>query len=369
MSVVTIKEYKEVVKFAAKMKKEHGVSVPIYAWGMHSTGKTSGARQAAEEIGYHCEVLNLANQNPEDLVGFPMRDEGRKVMRYYPPEWLVRGREAGKDTIFFLDEVNRAPKYVKQGMFNFVNEGRLHNHVIGPNDIILAAGNPDVADYEVTDFRDSAWMSRFAHLEVEPSPDEVIEYITSRGGSPIITSLMREDPELFSAHMPAEGRTRIKPDRRMGEKAAALLNHIKPAEFSMVGMILMEAMLGVEAASLVAVKYRKLFEVPSPEDILEGKISVKSIDVNKNDMVMVLNSTLLNYLENKGLLEPKKTFPKNYKTILVEYIQHLLKDQAASFIRGFKDKGRSAKIVDIFDRIIPYLHTLMEVDKFMGVGK
>ncbi len=367
MSVVTIAEYKSVIKFAARLKKDYDLSIPLYAWGMHATGKTSGVRQVADEMDYHCEVLNLANQNPEDLIGFPVKDENKGVMRHYPPDWLVKGREMGKPTIFFLDEVNRAPKYVKQGMFNFVNEGRLHNHHIGKDDIIVAAGNPDVAEYEVTDFRDGAWLSRFAHLEVEPSAEEVVNYISMKGGSSIIISMMKEDPELFAFHMPSEGRQKFKPDRRMGEKAAMLLKYVKPAEFAGVGIIMLEAMLGIEAAAIAFSKYQKMYEIPKPEEILDGSIAIEDIDTSKNDMIMVLNTAMMSHLESSGYLE-KGTFPKKLKPILVKYVQHLLKDQAASFIRGFKDRGRSDKVVEIFDTIVPYLHQLLEVGKFMSVN-
>ena len=169
----TIGQYKRIVKFAARMKADHGVNIPIFIWGMHATGKTSATRQVADEIGYHCEVLNLANQSPEDLLGNPVTNHQTKRVEFYAPDWLYKGQDLQKRTIYFLDEVNRAPKYVIQSMFNFVNEGRLHNHNIGPDDIIIAAGNPNSAEFEVTDFNDTAWLSRFAHFILSPTSDRL----------------------------------------------------------------------------------------------------------------------------------------------------------------------------------------------------
>ena len=76
----------------------------------------------ANDIDYKHFVLNLANQTPEDLSGYPDGKGG-----YILPNWLDR---KSKGTIYHLDEINRAPKYVLQCMFNFINEGRIHTHHI-----------------------------------------------------------------------------------------------------------------------------------------------------------------------------------------------------------------------------------------------
>ena len=170
MARVNISKLKEIIAFVARAKREHNITCPILVWGKQATGKTSSVRQVAVSInsilkqldgeinGATSVTLNLANQTPEELLGFPSKDEATKTTIYFRPAWMLD--EPKKQVFYFLDEINRAPKYVLQSMFNFINEGRLHDHPIKDCDIVIAAANPPTEEFEVTDFDDAAFSQQ-----------------------------------------------------------------------------------------------------------------------------------------------------------------------------------------------------------------
>ena len=407
---ITITDYKRIVKFAARMRADHDVNIPLFIWGMHATGKTSATRQVAEEMGYHCEVLNLANQSPEDLLGNPIVNHKRKLVEFYAPEWfnrkisetqyksrqrieavdaeiinadtgdtevstaLVKAPPSEDEmaaefdkiayqcrTIYFLDEVNRAPKYVVQGMFNFVNEGRLHNHNITKYDIIIAAGNPNSAEYEVTDFSDTAWMSRFAHFILSPSIDEVITYLMAQKCSHIVLDMLKENPTMCDTNVDISAQVKIKPDYRMIQKIGHILEYIKSEEFDDFGYMLLSAMIGPDQAQIAETKYRQMNDMPRIEDVLNGNYDIEKLDINRLDIIQTLNSSIVAYLDVKGLLNGK--FPVEMKPPLVKYIQHIPKDAAVAMVKEFRFRKKEHVALDIFDSIVPFLYQLYEVEK------
>ena len=103
---------------AVELKRDHQLNLVPQIHGNHGIGKTQMMYQIGKDLDYNVKVLNLANLSPEELLG---QLDGKGG--YYRPDWFVVD---DKPTIYFLDEMNRAPKYVLQGMFNFINEGRIH---------------------------------------------------------------------------------------------------------------------------------------------------------------------------------------------------------------------------------------------------
>lgn len=135
-------------------------------WGKHGVGKTALVRELAAETGRTLRILYLATQEPGDLIGIPYQRNGRT--EWAPPTWWP---EEGEKTILFLDEFNRAPRFVLSAILPLLTERQLHGRRLADDVWIIAASNPPSVDYEVTGF-DHALAGRFVHLIVSESWEE-----------------------------------------------------------------------------------------------------------------------------------------------------------------------------------------------------
>lgn len=189
---------------------------PIVFWGVKAVGKTTMVKQFCKDNNYRCVVLHLASQGVEDLVGLMSRSlddddqrdmnkllnkakvgkdlterefewlktmasssSGKQKTVWTRPNWLTN--DAKNPTCYFLDEMNRANKFVMACMLPFLNEGKIHEHEIGPKDFIVAACNPSSGKYQVNDVfsMDEALKDRCGHIIVEPTKEEYFTYASN----------------------------------------------------------------------------------------------------------------------------------------------------------------------------------------------
>lgn len=278
---VSIAKTERIIKTVATLKKD--INIPLMIWGMHGIGKTKTVERVANDLGYEFVVLNLANQTPEDLLG-QINGKGG----YHRPNWML---DSTKPVIYFLDELNRAPKYVIQTIFNFVNEGRIHTHRIKKDDVVISACNPPSAAYEVTEFEDEAFWSRFCHLRMVPEKNEFINYIGGVVKNNIIQIAVENSKSLFQADsfdLPFA----IKPDNRALEKVAHVFEKLSPPEVEDVGLDIISGLIGYDACAIVMETYRaSQKEKVDIEEILNStkyKFAEKDVEViNKINIFMV----------------------------------------------------------------------------------
>jgi len=146
---------------------EHGNRIAPIVWGATGVGKTQAVEAFARSIQAECVVLHLASQDPGDLLGLPTRDEESGTTKWLRPEWMPKESDPGKYVIF-LDEFNRANKYVLDVMLPFLLTGAIGSHSIPSNTLVVAAANPGGGDdYDVTEIDDKAMMSRLCHVALD----------------------------------------------------------------------------------------------------------------------------------------------------------------------------------------------------------
>jgi len=148
--------------------------VPLL-WGERGLGKTQTVAELAQETGRKFIALYLSTQEPGDLIGMPEVRDGKTV--WARPDWWPEDGNA----ILFLDEINRAPRYVLSAIMPLVNEKRLHTHQLPEGVWIVAAANPLTKDYEVTEF-DRALFSRFCHLVIRNDLTEYAVWLRKESG-------------------------------------------------------------------------------------------------------------------------------------------------------------------------------------------
>lgn len=196
-----------------------------FIWGRSGIGKTEVVRQFCKEIGYELVYLTFgAVEDVGDIIGLPNFTEvdGTEFTRHAAPSWFPT---TGKK-IVFIDEFNRAKPQIQQAMFPFVLEQRLHTHQLPPDCHIVVAGNPPTDDYDTTPMEDNALLSRFCHIEFEPSVDEWAIYMKQKKRDGDLVSFFLENKDLLDPK--AKGfdvRTMIKHDRRNIEKLAVFMEY------------------------------------------------------------------------------------------------------------------------------------------------
>jgi alkaline phosphatase D len=143
--------------------------------GRQGIGKTQVVQQVAKELGVGFMALYPATQEVGDLLG--LQEKEGKGSVHLRPEWFPTEGEG----ILFIDEINRAHPDVVQAMFSLVTGKKIHTHVLPPGWKIVVAGNYNNSRFNVTDMSDDAWLSRFCHLDFQPTIEEFIAFTESQG--------------------------------------------------------------------------------------------------------------------------------------------------------------------------------------------
>lgn len=179
-----------------------------FVWGYQGIGKTQSIAQVAEKLGVGFVHLHLATQEVGDLVGLLIHGESGTV-KHARPEWFPTSGEG----IIFLDELNRAHPDVIQAMFSFITSKTIHQHKLPPGWKIVAAGNYQSDQFNVTDTSDAAWMSRFCQVELQPSVQEFTTFAESRGADSVV-SFITDHSQMLESKPKERQELFVTPDRR-----------------------------------------------------------------------------------------------------------------------------------------------------------
>ncbi len=342
---VDIKSLEQILAFTANAKKQ-GLNIPLFIWGEGGVGKTTTIKRFARDNGYDIEMLHLANQSPEILLGLEHKDVENKVTELFPPKWLARGMASTKPCIYFLDELNRAPKYVIQALFSFINEGHLHTHHIKPNDIVIVAGNPDSSDYDVTSFDDRAFTSRFAHLYLEPTINEVESYFRSNKCHGAMLEMLKDRPDI--ARTVCASKIKVSPTNRMLEKVGLALNMMTEEEMKTIGSPLFSGMIGSDLAHIVIKKAVDSMQLPDAKNImLKGDLRAIHANKNRMDVISATSTTLAALYAEHITKTGKKLDLKKVQINLAKYIEAIPEDAGVAFLAELRNEAYKIEFLNI----------------------
>lgn len=331
----------------------HQHKTPVIFWGPTGCGKTTAVYEYAERIGAKCIVLHLATQEPGDLIGLPFRDPETNRTVWARPDWLPDEDDEGK-YIFFLDEFNRAPKYVLAGMFPFILEGRLHTHRVPKNSWIVAAANPNQDEYDVTEIHDRALISRLCHVKLAPDPQEWLDRYTESLHDAVIKVVAKE-PQ-FLGFSSCELGFDIMPDARAVTNMGLALEQIKPEEFRKFGFEYMAGCVGQTMAEAIRKEWRDGFENISATDILDNYKKIRStvkkfsaVSASRLDILAAANRKLITEIKKRG--EGKdKTISGKALNNLKSWIKDIPRDAAQSLLSQFASPEYNQ--IDVFKQLM-----------------
>jgi hypothetical protein len=257
-----------VKKFLTSLLKREAGKVPaVFLWGPPGIGKSSIVKQVAKERGIEIIDLRLSLLDAIDLRGIPsVKDD--KCFWTRPPFLPDKG-----EGILFLDELNTASPSVQNSALQLVLDRRVGEHKLGEGWYIISAGNRLEDSSLVFQLADPL-ISRFVHVEVQPSVDEWIAWAMKNDIDEKIVGFIKFRPDLLLKI--DENRNSINfPCPRSWEFASVLMKTgVDPVE-----AVESSAGTGVSAEFNGWLKvYDKL---PDVEEILDGK---KELELSKYEV-------------------------------------------------------------------------------------
>jgi hypothetical protein len=194
----------ELVAWVRKHPLPDGRIIPILIWGMRGMGKSETVKSYCEENGLAIEIVHPTQlAETAGVVGIPFIENGKTSFAL--PKWLPPAD--APPGILFLDEINRAPREVLNGLMQLIGEGQITQagYVLPKGWMVMAAANPsemrsegDEA-YTVT-ILDEALVDRFLHYNPGYSPAGWVAWAKKQPGMnrKLIDFVLR-NPELIDS--------------------------------------------------------------------------------------------------------------------------------------------------------------------------
>lgn len=286
-----------------------------FLWGAQGVGKTSIVKQFARENNLQFVHLHLATQEVGDLVGLLVED-GKGAVVHARPEWFpVDGKG-----IIFLDELNRMHPDVMQSMFSFVTEGTIHRHKLPPGWAIAAAGNYQTNAFNVTDTSDAAWMSRFCHLDFQPSAEEFVVHAEAEGAHSVADFIRNHREQLEIEHKERLNLQLLTPDRRAWLDMIARLE--KETTIDDIRFELYKGIVGPTAAASFATFKKNSEERLSAKDVLYAyqrvRARVKEASSPSSTRFDVLNTAVEEIFTMLPTLDLKEDAVENFAQFMLD---------------------------------------------------
>lgn len=167
------------IKRLARTALESNLSVLIL--GHPGVGKSTMARELAQEFNLPLIEIRLAHVDPSELVGVQMPDKDTRKLVWYVPEWVP----VDKPAFVFLDEINAGVTKLHQAAaYQIVLDRRAGAATFHPETKIMAAGNLEEDNAIVTPLS-QALNNRFVHFQLEPEVETWLEWAAKAGISPL----------------------------------------------------------------------------------------------------------------------------------------------------------------------------------------
>lgn len=169
--------------------------------GHQGIGKTQILKQVAKEKGWHYKAIYCAQTSTEDLIGMPWIDKTDNVTRFARPKLFPDA----ENTIFVLEEINRAPLEVQQSVLQLLTDKKIGDFVLPKNTLICACINPTESLYQTQEL-DSVFINRLVKIQVTTSPKEFVDYAKANNLDEdvisFINSLNKKESSIYFSQIP-----------------------------------------------------------------------------------------------------------------------------------------------------------------------
>lgn len=146
--------------------------------GKHGIGKSEMIKEYCTENNFHLETLFISLLDESDLQGLPTPSSDNKSTVWLRPEWISsmhKAKEAGKEVVLFLDELNRGTRDVLQCTLELILNKQINGHKLPEGTFIVSAINPSDDDYHVQEL-DPAMINRFFYHELSVDAEKWLSW-------------------------------------------------------------------------------------------------------------------------------------------------------------------------------------------------
>lgn len=239
-----------------------------------------------------------------DLLGAKI--ENRKELQ---AKWGDNWKDHVKGAVIFLDEINRAvDDQMKNGIFEFVEKGRLHTYELPWNTYRISAMNPPNNNYFVNEMtEEKAFVGRFIHYVLESTVEDWLRWAEKRGIEKSLRDFIASDPKALME----EEDLILLPARRT-PRSFEILHVLKTeTDFPTEPVLRREIYYGVIGKEYGDNLYRhesRPFErMITPQEILSDYESVRpyllDMKPTRSDFINMVNQYMLTFLDNQEDVE------------------------------------------------------------------
>lgn len=171
-------DYKSVKKLVKTVLEE---KISVLLLGHPGCGKSTMAKELAQEFGLPLEEIRLAQRDPYDIAGGWVPERENKKLMHYISEWAP----IEEPKFLFLDEFNAAiTKLHQAAAYEIILDRKIGGYRFHEDTRIMAAGNLE-EDNAIVSSLSSALLNRLAIFQLEPDVDTWLEWAKRSGISPI----------------------------------------------------------------------------------------------------------------------------------------------------------------------------------------
>ena len=216
----------------------YDANVPLLLIGGTGWGKSSILRDFAQSRKVWYDARDLSLMEPPDLVGLPRFEAGRT--HFKPPAFLP---EPGTEGLLVIEELNRAPRYMRSPCLELLTARRLNDYVVPPGVRFAATINPATDGFDVDEL-DTATLARFVRVRVRPDRDGWLAWAGNAGLDRRVLGYVATDDSVFKAEVSnprawemvsrltgAQDRTRV-PSRAFRAVLAGCIGRERTAAFA-----------------------------------------------------------------------------------------------------------------------------------------
>lgn len=311
----------------------------VMLWGPPGVGKSQGVRQIAEEIErqtgkeVHVTDVRLLLFNPIDLRGIPTANEDKSLAIWLKPQIFQMDEDSDVVNILFLDEISAAPQSVQAAAYQITLDRVVGEHKLPDNCIVIAAGNR-TTDKSVAYKMPKALANRLLHIEVDVNFGAWKKWAIGAGINGKVVGFLNFRQ---SALMQFEAGTEnlAFPTPRSWEMVSNLLNYVNDDVDAMFSMI--AGVVGAELASEFKTWVKVYKELPTMEDIFEGKTSVVP---KSTDSLYALVSAMTAYAKThmddlkkiRNSIVYANRLPADFSVVLLKDYMYLEKDYVKTLL-------------------------------------
>ena len=242
--------------------------LPVLITGAPGIGKSDLVAQAATRAGADLILSHPAVADPTDAKGLPWIVDGHAT--FLPFGELQRALDAGKPTVWFLDDLGQASPAVQASYMQLLLARRVNGHVLSDHVTFVAATNRRTDRAGVTGILEPV-KSRFGSIvELTPDVDEWCTWAIDHDVPPELIAFIRFQPDRLSAFVASADLTNC-PTPRTWSHVARLMAMQLPAALQH------EAFAGAvgDGAAVEFSAFLRLYaELPSIDQILIDPMNV-----------------------------------------------------------------------------------------------